>query len=260
MKKLSILLIVLMALGLLIGITGCGGGEAEENGDEEALVIDAAADAVFAPFEFKGESGEVEGFDADLIRAIGEAEGIETTIKHIDWDGLFPALESGDINVIISGMTITEERKAEYDFSDPYFEATQIICVREDSDIDSLDDLVGKSVGVQQNTTGHFAVQKIEGMKDEDIKKFPYTPDALMNLSNGLVEAVVGDAPVVLNYITTNPDCGFKTIESDEFEKEYYGICVKKGNTELLERINSGLKKIQEDGTYDEIYKKYFGE
>ena len=92
MKKLSILLIVLMALGLLIGITGCGGGEAEENGEEEALVIDAAADAVFAPFEFKGESGEVEGFDADLIRAIGEAEGIETTIKHIDWDGLFPHL------------------------------------------------------------------------------------------------------------------------------------------------------------------------
>ena len=261
MKRLSIVLVILMAVGLMLGVTGCGGGgEAQEPGGEEALVINAAADAAFAPFEFKGDSGEVEGFDADLIKAIGEAEGLETTIKHIEWDGLFPALESGDINVIISGMTITEERKAEYDFSEPYFEATQIICVREDSDIETLDDLVGKIIGVQQNTTGHFAVQKIEGVKEDDIKKFPYLPDALMNLGTGSVDVVVGDAPVVMNYIVTNPESGFKTIKSDDFEKEYYGICVKKGNTELLERINSGLKKVKDDGTYDEIYKKYFGE
>lgn len=259
MKKLNFVLLALLVLGLMVGVTGCGGG-GEDPGAEETLVISAAADAAFAPFEYKGDSGEVEGFDADLIKAIGEAEGLETSIKHVEWDGLFPALESGDINAIISGMTITEERKAEYDFSEPYFEATQIICVKEDSDVETLSDLVGKTIGVQQNTTGHFAVQKVEGISEDNIKKFPYTPDALMNLGTGFVDAVVGDAPVVMNYIVTNPDSGFKVIESDEFEKEYYGICVKKGNTELLERINSGLKKVQDDGTYDEIYAKYFGE
>lgn len=257
MKKLNFVLVALLVLGLMVGVTGCGGGEEAESGD---LVINAAADAAFAPFEYKGDSGEVEGFDADIIKAIGEAEGLETTIKHVEWDGLFPALEAGDINVIISGMTITEERKEDYDFSDPYFEAMQIICVKEDSDVETLSDLVGKTIGVQQNTTGHYAVQKVEGVSEDDIKKFPYTPDALMNLGTGFVDVVVGDAPVVMNYIVTNPDSGFKLIESDEFEKEYYGICVKQGNTELLERINSGLKKIQEDGTYDEIYAKYFGE
>ncbi len=259
MKKLSFILVALLVLGLMVGVTGCGGGE-EEPGAEETLVINAAADAAFAPFEYKGDSGEVEGFDADIIKAIGEAEGLETTIKHVEWEGLFPALESGDINVIISGMTITEERKADYDFSEPYFEAKQVICVKEGSDIEALDDLVGKTVGVQQNTTGHFALQKVEGVQEDDIKKFPYLPDALMNLGTGFVDAVVGDAPVVLNYIVTNPESGFKTIESDEFEKEFYGICVKQGNSELLDRLNSGLAKIQDDGTYDEIFAKYFGE
>ena len=260
MKKLSILLVILMALGLMVGVTGCGGGEeAEEPADETALVINAGADAVYAPFEFQGDSGEVEGFDADIIKAIGEAQGIEVNIKHVDWDGLFPALQAGDINAVISAMTITDERKEVVDFSDPYFESGQIIAVTEDSAIASLEELVGKPVGVQQNTTGQFALEELEGINVDDIKKYPTAPDALMNLQNGLVEAVVADAPVVLNYITTNPDCGLKTVK-DDFEKEYYGIAINKGDEELLTAINDGLAKIKKDGTYDEIYKKYFGE
>jgi len=248
--------------GLIFVLTGCGGGEeagkAQGEGETEKLVIKAGADAAYAPMEYKNpESGEVEGFDADLIRAIGEAVGLEVDIKHVDWDGLFPALESGDINCIISSMTITDERKKIVDFSDPYFEATQIIAVRKGSDIKGLEDLVGKKVGVQQNTTGHYAVEELEGMKDEDIKKFPTTPDALINLTNGLVDAVVADAPVVLNYIKHNPDAGLVTV-TDDFEKEYYGIAVKKGNKELLDKINEGLAKVKKNGTYDELYKKYF--
>ena len=261
MKKLSILLVVLMAFGLLLGVTGCGGGGEDEgdNSEKSALVIRAAAEATFAPFEYQGDSGEVEGFDADIIKAIGEAEGIEVNMKHMDWDGLFPALQADDINVVISAMTITDDRKKVVDFSDPYFEATQIIAIQKDSKIASLEELVGKPVGVQQNTTGQFAVEGLEGVNNDDIKKYPTAPDALMNLQNGLVEAVVGDAPVVLNYIKSNPDCGLKTI-TDDFEKEYYGIALNKGDEELLEKINEGLAKIKEDGTYDEIYKKYFGE
>jgi len=254
------LLISLLVFGLIFSAAGCGGGEEaskEESGKEE-LVIKAGTDAAYAPMEYKGENGEVEGFDADLIKAIGKAVGLKVSIKHVDWDGLFPALESGDINCIISSMTITEERKKIVDFSEPYFEATQVIAVKKGSDIKGLEDLVGKKVGVQQNTTGHYAVEELEGMKDEDIKKFPTTPDALINLTNGLVDAVVADAPVVYNYIKHNPDAGLVTITDDDFEKEYYGIAVKKGNKELLDKINEGLAKVKEDGTYDKLYKKYF--
>lgn len=260
MKKISILLVVLMALGLLLGVAGCGGGGEDAAKEESALVINAGSDAVYAPFEYQGDSGEVEGFDAELIKAIGEAVGIEVNVKHVDWDGLFPALQAGDINAVISAMTITDERKEVVDFSDPYFESGQIIAVKADSKIATLQELAGKPVGVQQNTTGQYAMEKVEGVNVDDIKKYPTAPDALMNLQNGLVEAVVADAPVVLNYITTNPDCGLKTITSNDFEKEYYGIAINKGDEELLAKINEGLAKIKEDGTYDEIYKKYFGE
>lgn len=261
MKKLSVLLVVLTAVGLLFGVAGCGGGgEEKEAAKETKLVINAGADAVYAPFEYQGDSGKVEGFDADLIRAIGKAEGIEVNVKHVDWDGLFPALQAGDINAVISAMTITDERKEVVDFSDPYFESGQIIAVKKDSKIATLQELVGIPVGVQQNTTGQYALEKLKGINVDDIKKYPTAPDALMNLQNGLVQAVVADAPVVLNYITTNPDCGLKTVKSDDFEKEYYGIAINKGDKELLTAINDGLKKIKADGTYDEIHKKYFGE
>ena len=262
LKKLSILLVLLLSLGLIIGAAGCGGGgEAEEPeegaGEETALVLDVGTDAAYAPFEYKAGSGEIEGFDAELIKAIADAAGLEMEIKHVDWDGLFPALEAGDINAIISAMTITEERQEVVDFSDPYFEATQIIAVKEGSEIAGLADLSGKIVGVQMNTTGQYAVEKVEGVKE--IKKYPTTPDAIMNLENGVVEAVVADSPVVLNYVQTNPDCGLTSV-TDDFEKEYYGIAVKKGNEELLTKINEGLATVKEDGTYDEIYAKYFGE
>lgn len=259
MKKLSILLIVLMALGLMAA--GCGGGgEEEAEGTGETLALNVGTDAAYAPFEYKGDGGQVEGFDADLIKAIGEAAGIEVQIKHVDWDGLFPALESGDINAIISAMTITEERKEIVNFSEPYFESMQTIAVKEDSPIADLDELVGKPVGVQQNTTGQFAMEELEGVNLDDIKKYPTTPDALMNLENGLVEAVVADAPVVKKYIDINPDCGLKMIDSDKFEPEFYGIAMSKEDEELLAKVNEGLATIKENGTYDEIYSKYFSE
>lgn len=129
----------------------------------------------------------------------------------------------------------------------------------ETTDITGLKDLVGKKVGVQANTTGQYAAEKVEGMKNEDIKKYPTTPDALMALSTGEVDAVVADSPVVLNYIKHNPEIGLKTVE-DDFEKEYYGMAVKEGNKELLDGINDALAAIKENGTYDKVYNKYFGE
>ena len=175
MRKFSVVLMV-YCFGLMLGAAGCGGGDGGQESDEAEVPTEivVGSDAAYAPMEYV-EDGEVLGFDADLIRAIGEHVGIDVKVKHVDWDGIFAALESGDIDCIISSMTITEDRLKEVDFSDPYFEATQIIAVKEGSDIEGLVDLVGKPVGVQQNTTGHFAVEEVEGMDDGDIKKYPTT-------------------------------------------------------------------------------------
>ncbi|MGI6629497.1 MAG: basic amino acid ABC transporter substrate-binding protein [Bacillota bacterium] len=252
--------VLVILLGIMLVGAGCGsGGSTEDQGQGEAKpVLKVGMEATYAPFEYKDEDGNITGFDADLIRAIGEEMGYDVELSYVEWDGLDPALNSEQIDAVISAVTITEERKLEADFSEPYFEATQIIAVREDSPVQGLADLVGLKVGVQANTTGQYVCEDAE-IPDENIVKYPTAPDAMMNLANGSLDAVVADAPVVLNYIVNNPEMPFKTV-TDDFEKEYYGIKVKKGNTELLDKINEGLKKVKENGKFDEIHNKYFGE
>ncbi|GAW93150.1 basic amino acid ABC transporter substrate-binding protein [Calderihabitans maritimus] len=276
MKKVGIaLLVALLVFGLMVAVTGCGAGgekagkeesganteqtQPGEGGEKEVAILKVGTEAAYAPFEYVDEkTGEITGFDAELIKAIAEAIGMEAELQHIDWDGLYPALNSGEVDVVISAMTITPEREEEVDFSEPYFEVVQAIAVKEGSEIRSLADLVGKRVGVQANTTGHYAVEQIEGMKEDDISTYPTTPDALMALETGEVEAVVADDPVVANFIKHNPDAGIVMIEDPTVEPEFYGIALKEGNP-LREKINEGLKKVKESGKYDEIYAKYFG-
>ncbi|WP_366923798.1 basic amino acid ABC transporter substrate-binding protein [Metallumcola ferriviriculae] len=254
MKKYTkLVLLAMLALGLIVFAAGCGGEKAAE-GDKVIVGTEAA----YAPFEWQ-EDGEILGFDAEIIQAIVKEMGAELEHNHVAWDALYPSLNNGSIEAVISAMTITEEREEEVDFSDPYFEAMQIIALPDGSTIAGLEDLVGKKVGVQANTTGQYALEELDGMKDGDIQKYPTTPDAMMALATGELAAVVADSPVVLNYIKTNPEANLKTV-TDDFDKEYYGIAVKQGNTELLEKINAALSTIKENGKYDEIYNKYFGE
>ena len=269
-KHLKGFMVSLLVLGLSFTLAGCGGqantsteGEKKADATSSAPAITkivVGSEAAYAPFEFVDvKTGEVVGFDAELIKAIGEAVGLEVEIKNTAWKGLIPGLEAGTLDAVISAMTITDERKKSSDFSDPYFTAYQYFAVKEDSTIKIDTDLVGKKVGVQTNTTGHYAAQKIKGMKDSDIKKFDTTPLALIELQNGKVEAVVADSPVVLEFINKNPDAKIVAVDPKLPGKDEYGIAVKKGNTELLSKINEGLKKVKESGKYDEIYTKYFG-
>ena len=256
MKKFfSVFLTGLLILGLMVVAVGCGSGS-DQDGSESEKVMKVGTEATFAPFEFTETDGTITGFDVDLIKAIGEEMGYQVAVEHIEWDGLDPALNSEQVDVVISGVTITEERKLEMDFSEPYFEASQIIAVREDSEVSGMADLAGKKVGVQGNTTGQYVCEDA-GLPDDNIIKYATIPDAMMNLSNGSLDAVVGDSPVVMNYIANNPEMKFKTV-TDDFEKEYFGIKVKKGNQELLDDINAGLAKVQENGKFDEIFNKYF--
>ena len=219
-------------------------------------------DAAYAPFEFENDKKELQGFSIDILSAIADKAGFKVKFVNTPWEGIFASLGNGDRDILISSITITDERKASMDFSDPYFEATQLIVVGKDAKpVNKFADLKGLKVGVQTGTTGDEVVQKLFGKTSEDIKRFESTPLALKELENGGVQAVVADNGVIVNYLKNNADKGLKSVaDSQSFQPEFYGIAVKKGNAEVLAKINEGLKAIKADGTYDKIYAKYFGE
>ena len=216
-------------------------------------------DAAYAPFELQNEKGEIVGFDIDVVKAIAQKAGFEVKFLNTPWEGIFNSVAQGDRDLLVSSITITPERQQTLDFSAPYFDAQQLIAVKIDSKIAKFADLKKLKVGVQNGTTGDEVVAKLQGKDSPNIKRFESTPLALKELESGGVDAVVADNGVVINYVNNNPDSKFKTVNDSSFAPEHYGIAVKKGNAELLEKINKGLAEIQTDGTYKQIYAKYFG-
>jgi arginine/lysine/histidine/glutamine transport system substrate-binding/permease protein len=195
------------------------------------------------------------GFDIDLMKAIGEKAGYEVQFESLPFDGLIPSLQAGTIDAAISGMTITEERAQTVDFSRPYFRAGLAIAVPEsDTETKSLDDLQGKTIAVQIGTTG---AEQASAIPDAKISTFDSAPLALQELANGNADAVINDAPVTLDAIATGNIPGVKVI-GELVTEEFYGIALPK-DSENLEALNTALSELLSDGTYAEIYEKWFG-
>jgi polar amino acid transport system substrate-binding protein len=224
-----------------------------------AKVYLVGTDAAYAPFESQNEKGEIVGFDIEVVQAVAAKAGIEVKFLNTPWEGIFNTLAQGDRDLLVSSITITDERKQTMDFSSPYFDAQQLIAVKKDSKIAKFDDLKKLKVGVQNGTTGDEVVTKLQGKNSPNIKRFESTPLALKELEAGGVDAVVADNGVVVHYVNNNSDAKFKTVSDASFVSEQYGLAVKKGNTELQAKLNKGLADIKSDGTYDKIYTKYFG-
>lgn len=224
-----------------------------------AKVYVVGTDAAYAPFESQNDKGEIVGFDIEVVQAVAKKAGIEVKFVNTPWEGIFNTLAQGDRDLVVSAVTITDERKQTLDFSDPYFDAQQLIAVKGNSKVTKFTDLKKLKVGVQTGTTGDEAVTKLLGKTSTAIKRFESTPLALKELESGGVDAVVADNGVVINYVTNNPGGKFRSIADKEFVPEQYGIALKKGNAELLGKVNKGLADIKADGTYDAIYTKYFG-
>ena len=224
-----------------------------------AKIYVVGTDAAYAPFESQNEKGEIVGFDIEVVQAAAQKAGIEVKFLNTPWEGIFNSLGQGDRDLLVSSITITDERKQTMDFSTPYFDAQQLIAVKKDSKIAKFDDLKNLKVGVQNGTTGDEVITKLQGKDSANVKRFESTPLALKELEGGGVDAVVADNGVVVHYVNNNANAQFKTISDKSFAAEQYGIAVKKGNAELLEKINKGLATIKTDGTYDQIYAKYFG-
>jgi len=225
-----------------------------------AKVYVVGTDAAYAPFESQNEKGDIVGFDIEVVQAIAAKAGFEVKFVNTPWEGIFNALGQGDRDMVVSAVTITAERKQTMDFSSPYFDAQQLIAVKENSKVAKFSDLKKLKVGVQTGTTGDEAVTKLQGKTSSNIKRFESTPLALKELEAGGVDAVVADNGVVIHYVANNPGGKFKTVADTEFAPEQYGIALRKGNAELLEKVNKGLADIKADGTYDRIFTKYFGQ
>lgn len=219
-------------------------------------VLRVGTDATYPPFEFM-EGEEFRGFDMDLIREIGKRMGVTVAIQNVGWDGLIPGLNNRNYDVIISAMTILPERAEAVDFSDPYFNAGQVIVVRRDEQrISGPNDLKGKVVAVQINTTGQFESEKIAGIARID--KFDTTPLAVQAVMQRSADAAVIDLPVAVELTREYP--GQIRITGAPFTEEYYGIAMRKGRPELRAAINRALAEIKRDGTYDQIYSRWMGQ
>lgn len=224
-------------------------------------VLKVATEAGFMPFEFVDEkTGELLGFDMELIRAIGALLGMEVKIDNISWDGLIPALLNNNYDVAIAGMTITEERAASVNFSDAYFESVLTIVTKNTAqNIASLDDLKGKIAAVQISTTGDFEASDLAdagGLKG--VSRFDTVTDAMQAVIIGAADVVIVDLPVANAYLEANPQAPLKHV-GPVADNEFYGIALNKKNTALLEKINGALTQLHENGTYDKIYQNWFG-
>lgn len=224
-----------------------------------AKVIVVGTDAAYAPFESQNEQGQIVGFDIEVVQAIAAKAGFEVKFVNTPWEGIFNELQQGGRDMLVSAITITEERRQTMDFSDPYFDAAQLIAVKADSAVAGFEALKTLKVGVQTGTTGDEVVSQLLGKTNTNVRRFESTPLALKELEAGGVDAVVADNGVIQHYVANNAAGGFKTVSDPAFVPEQYGIAVRKGNAELLAQVNAGLKAIREDGSYDRIHTKYFG-
>ncbi|MEN6326405.1 MAG: basic amino acid ABC transporter substrate-binding protein [Syntrophomonas sp.] len=273
-KVVKLLLVGMLIMGLLVSVVGCGGqakepaNPSEKQTQEKAPAKDAqkpvltvASETTYPPFEMTSESGEYVGFDMDLIKAIGAAEGYDVKISTLGFDALIPALQTDKVDCVISAMSIRPDRQEKVDFSEPYFQAGLIIAVKEGTQgIKSREDLKGKKLAAEVATTGLAASQEIQKQDPKtQVKVFDAVGEAFMELEKGGVDAVINDMPVTAYYIKTTGKGKVKMVGDVFAASDKYGIAVQKGDTKTLEIINSGLKKVKENGEYDKIYKNWFG-
>ena len=270
MKSMKKFLAVAMILLMTAALAACGGdtkdsGSSDSSADAPKAsgdVLIVGTEPTFPPFDTTDDNGDIVGFDMDLIKAIGKDQGFEVEFRNLEFDGLIPALTSGTIDIVAAGMDASPERAEQVDFSDSYYEASLIVAVAADNDtITGVDSLTpDMKVAAQTGTTGARLVQELkEQGKIGEAVILNGLDTAMLQLINGDVQAVINDTPVTQAYISKQE--GKIKIVGDKIEVDApYAFAVQKGNSELLEKINAGLKKVQEDGTYEELLTKWFSQ
>jgi polar amino acid transport system substrate-binding protein len=262
MKKKSIAGLLVLLLSLAVLLSGCsssdtGESEATSSNDDQTFVV--GLDDSFPPMGFRDENNDIVGFDVDLAKEVAQRLGMEVVLQPINWDTKELELDSGNIDVIWNGLTITEERKEVMDFTQPYLENDQVIVVKSDSEIATKADLAGRNIGVQKGSSAYdaFTADEISSQVAE-LSEYPENVSALTDLGIGRIDAVIVDS-IVAKYYITSENAEYKILD-ESLAPEQYGVAVKKGNTELLDQIQEALDAMNEDGTAAEISTNWFGE
>ena len=211
-----------------------------------------STNAAFPPYEMTTDSGEFEGIDIETAQAIADKLGLELQIDDMDFDAALRAVQQGKSDMVMAGVTVTDERQNVMDFTDSYATGIQSIIVKEDSDIASVDDLAGKKIGTQRGTTGYLYCSDDFG--DENVVAYDDGLTAVQMLNNGQVDCVVIDNAPAKEFIAANP--GLKLLDT-AYVEESYAIGIGKGNTELKDAINTALEELKADGTLQAIVDKY---
>ena len=211
-----------------------------------------STNAAFPPYEMTTDAGEFEGIDIETAQAIADKLGLELQIDDMDFDAALLAVQQGKSDMVMAGVTVTDERQNVMDFTDSYATGIQSIIVKEDSDIASVDDLAGKKIGTQRGTTGYLYCSDDFG--DENIVAYDDGLTAVQMLNNGQVDCVVIDNAPAKEFVAANP--GLKLLDT-AYVEESYAIGVGKGNTELKDAINTALEELKADGTLQAIVDKY---
>lgn len=251
MKKFLLVLMSLMMLALAVG---CGGGEKKTA--EQPKVLKVGTEPTFAPFEFQEkDSKDFVGFDMDLIRAVGKQLNMKVEVQNMGFDALIPALNAGNIDVAVAGMSITPDRQKAVDMSDQYYVSGLTIVVNKDNNaVKGLKDLEGKGIAVQIGTTGAEKAGSVKGAK---VKTFNTNAEVFLELKNKGVDAVIIDKPVAEYYLVKGGKDTAKLV-GETMEAESYGMSLKKGSP-LTAQINKALSDLKKNGEYDKIYEKWFG-
>ena len=283
MKKITALM---LSSAMMLSLAACGGSASTDTASSEAASSEAASseavsseaasteeaassdaaelttvtagkltmstNAAFPPYEMTTDSGDCEGIDVEVAGAIAEKLGLELQVDDMDLDAALLAAQNGKSDIVMAGVTVTDERQKVMDFSDTYAEGIQSIIVPEDSDIASADDLTGKAIGTQRGTTGY--IYCTDDFGEDNVIAYDDGLTAVQALNNGQVDAVVIDNAPAQEFVAANP--GLKILDT-AYAQEDYAIGVAKGNTQLLDAINGALEELQADGTLQAIVDKY---
>ena len=260
MKKSLLFLTALAAAAAIM--TGCSGKESssEAGGDsQEQEVLTVAMELAYPPFETKDEQGNPSGVSVDFMKDFGEYIGKEIRIENISFDGLIPSLQTGKADMVMSSMTITEERKETVDFSESYANALLAVLTNKDSQITSVDDLnqEGKKVAVKTGSTGYLYAQ--EHLKNAEIIALQDESACVMEVSQGKADGFIYDQLTIYRNWQNNLDTTNAVFIPFQ-DVEPWGIAVKKGNTELLDQLNEFIETYREDGGFEELTEKYLSE
>lgn len=280
MKKLTALL---LGTAMVLSLAACGitASTSESTASSDAASSEAASteasaetasaelttvtpgkltmstNAAFPPYEMTADDGSFEGIDVEVAEAIADKLGLELQIDDMDFDAALLAAQNGKSDMVMAGVTVTEERQTVMDFSNTYATGIQVVIVPEDSDIASIEDMTGKMIGVQRGTTGDlYCSASVEdgGFGEENVTPYDNGLTAVQALQNGQVDCVVIDNAPAQEFVKANP--GLKILDT-EYANEDYAIGVAKGNTALLDAINGALAELTEDGTIQAIIDKY---